>query len=146
MTVDEVIKVWTTALRSGKYEQGRWKLRDEDNKFCCLGVLADVLTDGKCWETLTVDDGLPPRDLYLPASIQTKALLTSDSGGFSVFDSSEKLKKVLKKLFDCDDVACTVEDFAGRFGTSLSELNDTGASFAIIADIIEAKPEGLFVE
>lgn len=31
-------------------------------------------------------------------------------------------------------------------GTSLAGLNDTGVPFSEIADIIESKPEGLFVE
>lgn len=33
---------WLEALRSGKYKQGRGRLRDESNQFCCLGVLCDV--------------------------------------------------------------------------------------------------------
>ena len=33
---------WVKALRSGKYTQGQGKLRNVDNQFCCLGVLADV--------------------------------------------------------------------------------------------------------
>ena len=32
---------WLAALRSGKYLQGRNRLR-RGNRFCCLGVLADV--------------------------------------------------------------------------------------------------------
>ena len=34
-------KLWLKALRSGGYEQGKGQLRN-DNKYCCLGVLADV--------------------------------------------------------------------------------------------------------
>lgn len=34
---------WVEALRSGKYEQGHSALRNHDNKFCCLGVLCDVV-------------------------------------------------------------------------------------------------------
>lgn len=33
---------WVVALRSGKYVQGHGLLRDEYNRFCCLGVLADI--------------------------------------------------------------------------------------------------------
>lgn len=32
---------WVEALRSGKYEQGKYYLSD-GGKFCCLGVLCDV--------------------------------------------------------------------------------------------------------
>jgi|688.fasta_scaffold08051_1 hypothetical protein len=33
---------WLEALRSGWYKQGQGRLRDENNQFCCLGVLCDV--------------------------------------------------------------------------------------------------------
>jgi len=33
---------WIEALRSGKYKQGRFKLRTRDDCYCCLGVLCDV--------------------------------------------------------------------------------------------------------
>lgn len=33
---------WIEALRSGKYKQGRLKLRDKTDCFCCLGVLCDI--------------------------------------------------------------------------------------------------------
>ena len=39
---------WLTALRSGKYPQGREKLR-EDGKYCCLGVLCDIV-DPDGWD------------------------------------------------------------------------------------------------
>lgn len=38
---------WVRALRSRKYKQGREQLRD-GNKFCCLGVLCD-LVPGRKW-------------------------------------------------------------------------------------------------
>src|SRR5262245_39316984 len=37
----EVKALWLKALRSGKYQQTREKLRDE-NGYCCLGVLCDL--------------------------------------------------------------------------------------------------------
>lgn len=38
----EIAKIWTKALRSGKYKQGICALRTDDNKYCCLGVLCDL--------------------------------------------------------------------------------------------------------
>ena len=38
----EIKKQWVEALRSGEYKQGRYCLRDDENKFCCLGVLSDL--------------------------------------------------------------------------------------------------------
>lgn len=39
---------WLSGLRSGKYKQGRDVLRSRRNRYCCLGVLADVA--GASWE------------------------------------------------------------------------------------------------
>lgn len=39
---------WIAALRSGKYTQGRSRLRTADNRFCCLGVACD-LKNPKQW-------------------------------------------------------------------------------------------------
>jgi hypothetical protein len=42
----EIKKNWIEALRSGRYEQGRGALRTHHlsgDRFCCLGVLADVV-------------------------------------------------------------------------------------------------------
>lgn len=36
---------WTTALRSGEYEQWQGSLRS-DHAFCCLGVACDVVGAG----------------------------------------------------------------------------------------------------
>lgn len=40
---------WIEALRSGKYEQGKHVLRSGDNKYCCLGVLCDIVAPG-AWD------------------------------------------------------------------------------------------------
>lgn len=39
----EVMEKWVAALRSGKWEQGFGRLKTQDNKYCCLGVLCQVL-------------------------------------------------------------------------------------------------------
>lgn len=38
----KVKKLWVAALLSGDYKQGTGQLRDEDNNFCCLGVLCNI--------------------------------------------------------------------------------------------------------
>lgn len=38
----KIKKKWIEALRSGKYKQGKTLLRSA-NKFCCLGVLCDII-------------------------------------------------------------------------------------------------------
>lgn len=41
----ERIKLWTDALRSGKYKQSRRLLSDGENGYCCLGVACEVAID-----------------------------------------------------------------------------------------------------
>lgn len=38
----DVKQKWVAALRSGEYAQGKGVLRDNEDKFCCLGVLCDL--------------------------------------------------------------------------------------------------------
>ena len=41
--MDKAIKkAWVAELRSGDYEQGKFALRADADKFCCLGVLCNV--------------------------------------------------------------------------------------------------------
>lgn len=46
---------WLEALRSGEYKQGRAYLR-KDDKFCCLGVLCDLI-DSTQWGLLFLGGG-----------------------------------------------------------------------------------------
>lgn len=39
----EVRDRWVAALRSGEYAQGRYGLCDSQGRYCCLGVLNDVM-------------------------------------------------------------------------------------------------------
>lgn len=34
---------WVEALRSGKYKQGRERLRSRCDEYCCFGVLCDIV-------------------------------------------------------------------------------------------------------
>ncbi len=43
----ELKQKWLDALRSGKYKQGEGQLRNVQDEFCCLGVLADI--QGRRW-------------------------------------------------------------------------------------------------
>jgi hypothetical protein len=49
--VDQALKTkWVAALRSGDYKQGTGVLRRNDDTFCCLGVLCDIINPKK-WQT-----------------------------------------------------------------------------------------------
>ncbi len=43
MAINPLAQKWIAALLSGKYEQGTKCLHSADNKFCCLGVAAEVV-------------------------------------------------------------------------------------------------------
>ncbi len=127
--LNENAKKWVTALRSGKYSQGRGMLRKEDT-FCCLGVACDLYareTGAGLWKatnTYMVRSsfvlGEERANEYLPPAVQEWLGLATGQGEYD--GNIEPLSH------------------------SLSHRNDDGASFGEIADIIESQPEGLFAK
>jgi hypothetical protein len=86
----EVRDRWVAALRSGEYEQGMDQLKDND-KFCCLGVLCDVVGfdldshdgQGGTWAFATGIDwsGEPPILLdLLEQPVRNKLANMNDNG------------------------------------------------------------------
>lgn len=93
---------WIEALRSGKYQQAKARLRTAESRFCCLGVLAEV--QGATWDHF---------DCPFIAGEMVRAkmgdwLKDNAAGGLTMGQQ-----------------------------TRLSDMNDTGSSFAQIADYIE---------
>lgn len=110
----EIKKKWVTALRSGKYRQGRGKLKvaleEAEGGFnfghCCLGVLCDL-------RLKKTTDPIKKRSLE-----------------FQIENGSFLPKNVI--------------EWAGLNGTNpvingvtLSSINDSGETFEYIADVIE---------
>lgn len=106
---------WVEALRSGKYEQGKGYLC-RDGKYCCLGVLCEVMGLEKKMDS--TDEGLVVFGHHLTAALDPHARATVG----------------------------LVSALGTHKSDSLSELNDSGLTFAQIADIIESEPEGLFID
>lgn len=105
---------WIDALRSGKYNQTRDRLKDEYGH-CCLGVACEVYQE----EVGDLDEKL--------------------AHGIYCFDNCRshlpiKVVNWLNLQFD---------DGEYKEGY-LTTKNDTGSTFEEIADIIESEPEGLF--
>lgn len=115
----EVMELWVEALP--KYKQGYSYLRQEDN-FCCLGVLCHLASQaGVCKEkeheptgTLSVF-GYDGDTGVLPASVKEWAGLHSVIGSIIIRGGSR----------------------------SLVQLNDSGASFEVIAETIRQNWEQL---
>lgn len=108
-------RLWVEALRGGAYEQGDEFLRSLDDKFCCLGVLADIA--GCDWR---------------------KDNISKDADGCS--RSAPKRAMDFVGLAESEGKY----DFGSDF-VSLAIHNDGGKTFAELADIIESEPEGLFL-
>lgn len=105
----EVKELWVAALESGKYKQGRGVLRDDQQQFCCLGVLADLhrKETGGRWKVQSRGD-------------DSRAYLGSTG--------------VLPQ--EVMDWAELKDDNPTAGSLSLAEHNDNGNSFAKIASII----------
>ncbi len=105
---------WVAALRSNAYKQGHCFLRDENDRYCCMGVLCDVISPDK-WKKLPNDpfyrhDG----DYYaLPSVFSYTIMDMAKSKPFGAV----KAKPVVWPLVDLND--------------------NRGFSFAQIADWIE---------
>ena len=65
--------LWTKALRSDQYEQGTHCLKNENNEYCCLGVLCDLYRkeknlewqgDGRSNSIIFLDE-----EYYLPREV-----------------------------------------------------------------------------
>lgn len=132
----EVKAVWTEALRSGTYPQTIFALcgtLDGTPAYCCLGVLCEIYRlqnplstrwgDGDEFEIGDDGTGNPIDSSYdmLPLTIQLWAGLDSANGKFEASPNFVSPVKINPNFP----------------GMSLVNLNDSGATFAQIADIIE---------
>lgn len=109
----EVKAKWVEALRSCDYRQGRRVLRNEDNEYCCLGVLSDIV-DPTAWQ----QDRNNSTSAWCHVMGGTEAR-TMPSGHVLVAAGASR------------DILQTT---AIR---QLAAINDNGAGFALIADLVE---------
>lgn len=92
---EDIAKRWVEALRSSKYKQGKDQLQTSDNKFCCLGVLCDIVKDdvGGTWDGQTFRLDTTSETINLPEAVKQFTLMKSYTG-------SRKGKSSLIKLND----------------------------------------------
>jgi hypothetical protein len=112
---------WVKALRSGDYEQGQEYLC-RGGKFCCLGVLCEILELPK--ETDTSGDQVIGRYLF----------------GGRVGQQSVIPARLQSTILEDLNLRQTVTDEVGdqrALHTQLICMNDEGKSFNEIADYIE---------
>lgn len=131
-------EAWLNALRSGNYMQTTNHLRgggpEEDAKelgYCCLGVLMDCISPDdedpiKEYYHDDFDDDVPPLHWLKRHKIQFFGPVSFDNRNPEVNTTGMYLQEN------------NGNPIAGR---TLAELNDHGASFQQIADVIEANLE-----
>lgn len=103
---------WIEALRSGKYEQGTDRLQSIDCKYCCLGVLCEI-------DSRVIFD-----------NIRREYMLNGHGDNTVLPYGYEFLLKYRNGW----------PDFTGM--ENLGFVNDNGASFNQIADILELDLKG----
>ena len=121
------VRLWIEALRSGKYTQTKEALKENDS-YCCLGVACDLYrrqTKVGKWGKSKYDRSVPffagqsSHSGILPWPVANWLGITSRKGVVEIQNGTGSKMSV----------------------SSLDALNDAGMSFDEIADIIEGKHE-----
>lgn len=133
---------WVAALRSGEYKQGFGELKANNNSFCCLGVLCDIVvkeTDSIKWSEFEQNNNdevfyIEYRYEFIPEFVKNIADINTPQGIINVPVNYAIAKEIVdveyKEFYELDDNAM-VE-------IKLWELNDEYKfSFNDIANIIE---------
>lgn len=116
----EIKQKWLNALRGGEYSQGRYQLHDEDDRFCCLGVLCDLYLKEHNKE-------------WIKGEEQFAYLIPSGDNAFGEVLTQEVVEWSGLELHN-------PELIVNNKGVVISDLNDTeNYSFDQIADLIEAQ-------
>ena len=118
---------WVSALRSGKYFQATGALRNEDG-FCCLGVLCDVYDSDKWVEPI------PPLD---EDEDDDGKWIYADEGTNYMYEQTEVLPIHIARIAGLEHQNPEVPYGVDGTMTQLAVINDNGATFAEIADLIE---------
>jgi hypothetical protein len=117
----EMFEKWVEALRSGEYKQTTEVLRSrEGDCYCCLGVLCNLI-DPTTWDRPFFYAGWSWNNEPGEGLPELVAELYGIEEGPATVPSGEKI---------------TIRDISDD---SLAGLNDSGATFAEIADVIEAE-------
>lgn len=112
----------TANLRSGEFEQGRDRLRSNNDRYCCLGVACEVFQRETGRGGWTKESNVDPYAYWL----------------FRVDgeQSWSNLPRPVAEWFGFTDTNPHVKTGEGRM-KSLASLNDEGTLFPKIADLID---------
>jgi hypothetical protein len=127
---ESVKNLWVEALRSGEFKQGTGELKNSDNAYCCLGVLCEIYSKEmkrmkKKAPKFEEDNSYLNKQGVLPEEVMKWSGMNSEEGSLN---NSYKIKANLKNSTSY---------------SYLITLNDDGASFKRIAQIIEKEYKNL---
>lgn len=131
----EVAKKWVSALRSGKYTQGKkalkYKTKNNVTRHCCLGVLCELYNQDKKKKQQK------PLSVKL-APAHAAGELGGDNKPYSFAGQATVLPDSVRKWAGmADAIGEIANEDSDHDGSTLAELNDDGMSFKKIAEIIE---------
>jgi hypothetical protein len=137
ITRQEARKELVADLRSGKFKQIRGRLGSKQGH-CCLGVACEIavrhgVTSANRDQNFYVYEG---QSNLMPFSVLDFFGFATPDGLICAPESDIKSESILSGYRS---------SLAGEYRT-LASMNDGGATFAEIADIIESEPKGLFVD
>ena len=92
---------WLAALRSGEYGQCFYSLRKDGHKFCCLGVLCDVISPGE-WAAGPDEEG----DIPHGESCLMPPMEVVERAGLNVFYTAD-----LSRMNDDRKTFATIADY-----------------------------------
>lgn len=129
---ERIKNLWLTALRSGKYKQGKDSLhaidKNGEHHFCCLGVLTDLYLQehpNKVGGWVEYEKNKQTRKLTL-AFDGSEDLLTQRVKAWAGLSST------CPDIINGYDVICQCD-----IKTDVASLNDSGKRFKTIAKLIE---------
>lgn len=146
----EIADEWIRVLRSGQYRQGKQRLRRGD-QFCCLGVLCEIaVSAGQPILVIDPDESfLESRDRQRVWAYdgETTGLPTSVANWAgiewrSILVPTDAVVEVLGPV-RLGEVGGGLHSWVEHPRVSLATLNDRGATFKEIADVIERTWESL---
>lgn len=107
----EVKDLWVKALRSGKYKQTTKTLKNnEDDAYCCLGVLCDISKQGEwgthgthplymCGDNLNDFGELPSAVMYYAGISHSQGLVEFPKGTFvSLINLNDTRRRSFKQI------------------------------------------------
>lgn len=109
-----IAKLWVDALKTGKYKKGRLRLNNDNETFCCLGVLCE----------LAMENGIE-----LEKIIHDNGVITYDDSSVNLPDKVKEWAGIKTYLAEFGDRLC------------LSVLNDVNHTFNEVIKAIEDNAE-----